>query len=106
MDSKISKKYKNVYVVFEPSGIQIINRDENTLINKSPKLRDMLMPYFNKMRKIRPDNNISLFNLIFKHEKQDFTNINNKELSMEMINEVHKYLSYYIMRLLPSRVEI
>jgi len=66
----------------------------------------MLMPYFNKMRKIRPDNNISLFNLIFKHEKQDFTNINNKELSMEMINEVHKYLSYYIMRLLPSRVEI
>ena len=73
-------------MIFEPNGIEIISNDENELINRSPRLRDMLMPLFKKMRRVYPKNPISFFNFLSTNEKLDFTYINNKELSLEIIN--------------------
>jgi len=43
--NKTHKKYKNVYVFFEPSGVDIVSEDskKKLLNNKSPRLRDMLI---------------------------------------------------------------
>lgn len=64
--SKIPKKYKNVYVCFEPTGVEIISdEDKKKILNKkSPKLRDRLISKFKQMQRNFPS--MSFFNFLNK----------------------------------------
>lgn len=66
VSSKIPKKYKNVYVCFEPTGVEIVSdEDKKKILNKkSPRLRDRLISKFKKMQRNFPST--SFFNFMQK----------------------------------------
>lgn len=103
--AKLPKRYKNVYVVFEPTGIEIISEDckKKVLNKKSPKLRDRLISSFKKMQRNFPTTNF--FSFIHKRPSE-FEYPLNKQLAREIITEVHNYISNDIFRLLPSEVDV
>lgn len=81
--AKLTKKYKNLYVFFEPTGIEIVCEDnkKKVLNNKSPRLRDRLLSKFKKMQRNYPKTSLSLLNFISRKEITDFSYANNTELS-------------------------
>ena len=63
MNAKIPKRFKNVYVYFQPKGVTIHSEeDKKKILNKkSPKLRDRLISKFKKMHKNYPSTPFSNF---------------------------------------------
>lgn len=80
--AKIPKRYRNVYVFFEPTGVEIMSEDnkQKLLNHKSPRLRDKLISKFKKMQRNYPS--ISLFSFISKKGNSLFEYNNNKELAL------------------------
>lgn len=66
--AKIHKKYKNVYVFFEPTGVEIVcEENKKKLLNsKSPRLRDRLLSKFKKMQRNYPKPSLTFLSFITK----------------------------------------
>ena len=80
MANKIPKRYKNVYVVFEPTGVEIISEEckRKILSKKSPRLRDRLISKFKKMQRNFPTTTFFSF---LQKKSLEFCFSSNKELA-------------------------
>lgn len=69
--AKLPRRFKNVYVFFEPGGVEIFSEEDKrkVLNKKSPRLRDHLISKFKKMRKNFPS--VSFFSFMQK-QSEDF----------------------------------
>lgn len=83
--NKTVKRYKNVYVFFEPEGVEIVSdEDKKKVLNrKSPKLRDRLISKFKKMHRNYPST--TFFNFMQK-KQEEFEYPVNIELAREILS--------------------
>ena len=70
MTAKIPKRFKNVFVFMEPTGVELLCEEDKkkVLAKRSPRLRDRLISKFKKMHRNYPS--MSFFSFMNKKSEE------------------------------------